>query len=48
MRIDLAIAQRVLACVDERAFVALASDLIRIPSFKPDEAPVATFLSDFL
>ncbi len=47
MTIDPAIVERVLAYVDERAIVALASDLIRIPSFKPDETPVATFLSDF-
>ncbi len=47
MTIDPAIVERVLACVDERAIVALASDLIRIPSFKPDETPVAAYLSDF-
>ena len=47
MAIDPTIVERVLACVDERAIVALASDLIRIPSFKPDETPVAAFLSDF-
>ena len=38
---------RVLSCVDERAIVALASDLIRIPSFKPEETPVALFLRDY-
>ncbi len=47
MTIDPAIVEGVLACVDERAIVALASDLIRIPSFKPDETPVAAYLSDF-
>ena len=47
MTIDRPIVERVLACVDERAIVALASDLIRIPSFKPDETPVAAYLSDF-
>jgi acetylornithine deacetylase len=38
---------RVLNHVDEKAIVGLASDLIRIPSFKPDETPVATFLAEF-
>jgi len=34
----------VLAHVDPRELVALASDLIRIPSFKTEETPVARFL----
>ena len=33
--------------VDEHAIVDLASELIKIPSFKPEETPVATFLADF-
>ncbi len=38
---------KVLEQVDRRAIVDLASDLIRIPSFKPDETPVARHLADF-
>ena len=38
---------RVINHVDEKAIVVLASDLIRIPSFKPDETPVAIFLAEF-
>ena len=38
---------RVLEQVDRAAVVDLASDLIRIPSFKPDETPVARYLADF-
>ena len=38
---------RVLAQVDARELVDLASALIRIPSFKPDETPVALFLEAF-
>ena len=45
---DRAMIERVLGEVDEEEVVALASDLIRIPSFKPDETPVAMFLNDFL
>ena len=41
------IVDRVLSQVDEQEIVELASDLIRIPSFKPDETPVANFLADF-
>ena len=37
----------VLARVDPRELVDLASDLIRIPSFKTDETPVALFLEKF-
>jgi acetylornithine deacetylase len=39
--------QRVIAQVDQQAIINLASDLIRIPSFKPDETPVAEFLAEF-
>ena len=38
---------KVLSQVDEAAIVGLASDLIRIPSFKPDETAVAKFLEGF-
>ena len=38
----------VLAHVDQGEIVDLASALIRIPSFKPDETAVARFLADFL
>ncbi len=37
----------VLAHVDPRALVDLASALIRIPSFKTEETPVALFLEEF-
>ena len=37
----------VLARVDARELVDLASALIRIPSFKTEETPVARFLADF-
>ena len=33
--------------VDEEAIVDLAGELIKIPSFKLEETPVATFLADF-
>lgn len=39
--------QQVLAHVDQDAIVELASALIRIPSFKTEETPVARFLADF-
>src|ERR687892_1877553 len=39
--------QQVLAHVDQAAMVELASALIRIPSFKTEETPVAQFLADF-
>ena len=42
-----AVAERVLSQVDEKAVVDLACQLIRIPSFKTEETPVATFLADF-
>ena len=38
---------RVLAQVDQRQIIELASDLIRIPSFKTEETPLALFLADF-
>ncbi len=44
---DLALKESVLAHVDRDSIVSLASDLIRIPSFKPDETPVARFLDRF-
>ena len=39
--------ERVLARVDRRELVDLASALIRIPSFKTEETEVARFLADF-
>jgi len=39
--------QRVLAEIDPVALVDLASALIRIPSFKTEETPVARFLAQF-
>jgi len=38
---------RVIDQIDEKAIVNLASELIKIPSFKLEETPVATFLADF-
>ena len=38
---------RVIDQVDEKAIVGLSSELIKIPSFKLEETPVATFLADF-
>jgi len=38
---------KVIDQVDEEAIVGMASELIKIPSFKLDETPVATFLSDY-
>jgi len=40
-------ARAVLARVDAGELVDLASTLIRIPSFKTEETPVARFLDDF-
>jgi acetylornithine deacetylase len=37
----------VLARIDSRELVELASDLVRIPSFKTEETAVARFLADF-
>jgi acetylornithine deacetylase len=45
--VDTAIVQRVLGQLDEREIVELAGDLIRIPSFSPDETPVARFLASY-
>src|ERR1051326_8979056 len=39
--------RRVLPHVDPQGLIDLASDLIRIPSFKPDETAVARFLTAF-
>ena len=41
-------AAEILSQVDEKAIVDLASELIKIPSFKTEETPVAHFLADFL
>ncbi|MCH2536527.1 MAG: M20/M25/M40 family metallo-hydrolase [Dehalococcoidia bacterium] len=38
---------KVIEQVDEKAIVDLAGELIKIPSFKLEETPVATFLADF-
>lgn len=45
--VDTQLVDQILKRVDEKAIVALASDLIEIPSFKPDETPVAEYLADF-
>ena len=44
---DSEVVARTLRHLDARALVELASDLIRIPSFSPDETPVARFLADY-
>lgn len=44
---DHVIQQQVLALVDRTALIELASDLIRMPSFKTEETPVALYLADF-
>jgi acetylornithine deacetylase len=44
---DHTLPQQVLTHVDQDAMVELASALIRIPSFKTEETPVAQFLADF-
>ena len=44
---DQTLQQQVLGHVDQAAMVELASALIRIPSFKTEESPVARFLADF-
>ena len=41
------LARAALAHVDRRQLIDLASALIRIPSFKPDETAVARFLAEF-
>lgn len=45
---DTTVAQRVLAQVNEREIIELAGDLIRIPSFCPDETPAARFVAAYL
>ena len=40
-------AERVLAQIRPEAIVALASDLIRIPSFKTEETPIARWLAEY-
>jgi acetylornithine deacetylase len=44
---DHTLPQQVLAHVDQAAMLELASALIRIPSSKTEETPVARFLGDF-
>ena len=44
---DQAFVDQVLGQVDEKAIVDLASELIKIPSFKTEETPVATFLAEY-
>src|SRR6266487_2148335 len=44
---DHIIQQQVLAQVDRPALIDLASELIRIPSFKTEETLLARFLADF-
>src|SRR5919108_4139614 len=44
---DAALRQRVLAEIDATDLIDLASALVRIPSFKTEETPVARFLADF-
>ena len=44
---DQQVAARTLAHIDAQHLVGLASDLIRIPSFSPDETPAARFLADY-
>jgi acetylornithine deacetylase len=44
---DQMLQQQVLAQVDQATMIELASALIRIPSFKTEESPVAWFLADF-
>ena len=44
---DQATADRVIGQVDEQETVELAGELIKIPSFKTQETPVARFLADY-
>ena len=44
---DTTVEQRVLAQLNEREIIDLAGELIRIPSFSPDETPVARFLATY-
>jgi hypothetical protein len=43
--VDTTVEQRVLAQLNEREIIELAGELIWIPSFCPDETPVARFLA---
>jgi acetylornithine deacetylase len=45
--VDTTVEQRVLAQLNEREIIDLAGELIRIPSFSPDETPVARFLATY-
>jgi acetylornithine deacetylase len=45
--VDTTVEQRLLAQLNEREIVDLAGELIRIPSFSPDETPVARFLATY-
>jgi acetylornithine deacetylase len=45
--VDTTVVQRVLAQVHEPEIIELAGDLIRIPSFSPNETPVARFLATY-
>ncbi len=44
---DEATAARILEQIDEKETVEFCSDLLRIPSFKTEETPVATYLATF-
>ena len=44
---DQELTARTLAHINPQHLVGLASDLIRIPSFSPDETPAAQFLADY-
>jgi len=45
--VDRGLVERVLAAVDRDALLELAQRLVRIPSFCPDETPVARFLAEY-
>ena len=44
---DEATAARILEQIDEKETVEFCSELLRIPSFKTEETPVATYLATF-
>ena len=44
---DTTVERRLLAQLNEREIIDLAGELIRIPSFSPDETPVARFLATY-
>jgi hypothetical protein len=46
-RVDTTVERRLLAQLNEREIIDLAGELIRIPSFSPDETPVARFLATY-